>query len=124
MSADPEYFYDEISGDYNALIKRCVPKYDNMLSTLLDYIHGDFAPQKILELGCGTGNLTSLLTRQFPLASITAVDVSGECIHQCKKRNFSGHVNFEKSDFRALEYPDNSMDFVISSISIHHLTDP
>jgi len=38
---------------YDSLIRRAVPRYDEMTSRLLDYLPRD--PQKVLELGCGTG---------------------------------------------------------------------
>ncbi len=32
--------------------------------------------QNILEIGCGTGFLTELLAREYPLAQITATDIA------------------------------------------------
>ena len=40
----------------------------------------------VLEIGCGTGLFTELLTKRFPLASIDAVDISGPMIDAARKR--------------------------------------
>jgi tRNA (cmo5U34)-methyltransferase len=116
-------FYDAISKSYTEAIRRCVPEYEEMLKSLFIYLNPDFTPKTILELGCGTGNLTQLAHQRYPNAAITAVDISAECINECKSRISSPNVQYVKSDFKEIDFPQGHFDLVISSISIHHLRD-
>jgi len=116
-------FYDEISKSYTDSIQRCVPDYSEMLKSLFIYINPDFQPKTILELGCGTGNLTQMIHQRYPDATIVTVDISAECINECKSRLSSEKIKYIKSDFKEIEFPDNTFDLVLSSISIHHIND-
>ena len=80
------YFFDSLSDDYTAVIERCFPRYREMLWALLDYLPSSFHPKNIVELGCGTGNLSSLLVDRFPDSKIHFVDLSAESIQECKQR--------------------------------------
>lgn len=46
----------------------------------------DIAPARILEFGCGTGQLTGLLAARFPAARIEAVDVADAMLEQGRQR--------------------------------------
>ena len=123
MTVSTAEFYDAISKDYTESVERCVPKYKEMLSTLFTYLPTNYSPKSILELGCGTGNLTHLISDHFPKSRIHAVDISKECINECKQRLQSADIDYIKSDFRDLDFQEKSFDLIISSISIHHLND-
>jgi len=75
-----EQFFDALTDDYTATIERCFPRYREMLWALLDYLPRKRSPSAILELGCGTGNLSELRANRFPTASLRLVDLSGESI--------------------------------------------
>ena len=61
---DVDTFYNSISKKYTESIKRCVPQYTEMLHSLFAYLKPDFNPKEILELGCGTGKLRTLMLLQ------------------------------------------------------------
>jgi tRNA (cmo5U34)-methyltransferase len=115
-------FFDSISDEYAACIRRCVPRYDEMLSVLLSYLPQDRNYQRILDLGCGTGNLSVTVHEQFPDSKLTLVDVSPESLQTCRER-FAGRCQIELlcEDFRRLRFRANSFDLVVLSIAIHHL---
>ena len=121
MNKQTEQFYNEISGRYTDSIARLVPHYDEMLELIFEYLPQDISPITVLELGCGTGNLTSMIAERFPKAQIKAVDISAENIRLCKERKISSRVEYIKSDFRSLDILRESVSLIISSISIHHL---
>lgn len=128
MSKDEKYydvdaFYNSISKNYTESIRRCVPQYSEMLHSIFTYQKPDFNPKEILELGCGTGNLTQLIILRYPNAKITAIDISEEIINECKSRIAFQNIEFIKSDFKELELPQNTFDLIVSSISIHHIND-
>ncbi|MCB9894181.1 MAG: methyltransferase domain-containing protein [Planctomycetes bacterium] len=70
------------------------------------------APAKILDLACGTGEITRRLAELFPTAQITGVDL--EEAHLNSARNASAaygeRLKFEKGDAFDLSYPDGSFD--------------
>ena len=123
MASTAEEFYDNISNQYTDTVRRCVPRYDEMLSTLFAYLPEHFSPEQVLELGCGTGNLTTMICEKFPDSEITAVDISEECMKECQRRLPLASIQYVKSDFRELGFPAESYDLILSSIAIHHLDD-
>lgn len=124
MDNSVENFYDELSGQYTALISKCVPRYEEMFFNLFCYLPIAFKPQRILDLGCGTGNLTAAILNHFPNAEIHALDISADILNECKIR-FKQHKNivYHQQDFSTLNFPENYFDLIISSIAIHHVND-
>jgi len=55
--------------------------------------------RNILEIGCGTGFLTELLAKEYPLAQITATDIAPDMIVVARKKlaNFS-NIHFSLAD--------------------------
>jgi len=62
------------TADFDTGIRRLLPKYDEMLDVLADCIAN--TNHRILELGCGTGELTLKVLQRYPSAEIVAVDYS------------------------------------------------
>lgn len=114
-------FFDKLSDDYTGLIEQCFPRYREMLWAVLDYLPGDLKPASILDLGCGTGNLTVLLAAKYPDAAVTAVDVSSESLEACRQRLAECRLTPHRADFRELQFPPESFDLVASNIALHHI---
>lgn len=112
---------------YDSLIHRAVPRYDEMTARLLEYLPRD--AQRVLELGCGTGNLSLLLVTALPGAAITLVDGSEEMIALVRERigestsRSRPWVEYDVARFEELDFPPESFDLVVSSISLHHVED-
>jgi tRNA (cmo5U34)-methyltransferase len=119
-----ESFYDQLSNRYTELISRCVPRYDEIFYNLFHYIPDDLQPRQVLDLGCGTGNLTEAALKHYLEANIHALDLSAEILNECRQR-FAGFTNitYHQQDFSHLEFEDSSFDLIISSIAIHHIPD-
>ncbi|WDF54746.1 class I SAM-dependent methyltransferase [Mucilaginibacter sp. KACC 22063] len=119
-----ESFYDQLSSRYTDLISRCVPRYNEMFYNIFHYIPDDLQPRNILDLGCGTGNLTEAALQHFPDAQIHALDLSADILNECRLR-FKDHdnISYHQQDFNDLDFPAQSFDLVISSIAIHHIAD-
>ena len=101
-----ESFYDELSNQNTQRIRKCVPRYEEMFFNLFHYLPDGFTPQHILDLGCGTGNLTAAALQHFPQAQLHALDVSGEILRECLTR-FAGkaNVHYHQQDFNFLHFP-------------------
>jgi ubiquinone/menaquinone biosynthesis C-methylase UbiE len=83
---------------------------------------------KLVDLGCGSGNLIVQITKHYPNLDLIGVDISSEILELAKKRAFESNLN-EKIKFKIgsvedLPFSDNSIDFLISSLSLHHWQEP
>lgn len=117
-------FYDQISQKYTTLLDRAIPRYREMLETLLHHIPNYTTPLKILELGCGTGNLTALIIHKYPQSSVVVVDISSAILEECKNRfRHNKNIQYLQTDFNDLHLEMNDFDLVLSSIAIHHIQD-
>jgi ubiquinone/menaquinone biosynthesis C-methylase UbiE len=81
---------------------------------------------KVLDVGCGTGNLT-LTAKRYVGASgfVYGIDASPEMIDLAfKKAKRTGfEAVFEVGLIEKIAYPDANFDVVISRLVIHHLPD-
>lgn len=120
-----ESFYNLISSEYTEMLERLVPRYREMLWMILDYIPKDLKPKRIVDLGCGTGNLSEGIANQYPDAELIAVDLSASILKEASERlkNYS-NIKYLNEDFNTLEFEAGSVDLIVSSIALHHLTDP
>jgi ubiquinone/menaquinone biosynthesis C-methylase UbiE len=102
--------------------------YDAMLDELTRSLPD--GPSQILELGCGTGALTSRVAQRFPGASIHAIDASGEMLMIAEERIRAevspvdaDRVSFEVACFEEARLGVEVFDLVTASMSLHHLVD-
>jgi ubiquinone/menaquinone biosynthesis C-methylase UbiE len=73
-------------------------------------------PERILEVGCGSGDGVLFLAREFPAARVRGVDRSAGAIHDAVARvglDPEGRVAFKRCGRRALPYPDGFFDLVV-----------
>lgn len=80
---------------------------------------------KVLDVGCGGGQIAIQLGNDYPSFQITAVDLAKTQIKRAKKRNIinGNQVSFQLGDACSLPFPSNSFDFVYSIASIKHWPD-
>ncbi|HMJ19729.1 MAG TPA: methyltransferase domain-containing protein [Gemmatimonadaceae bacterium] len=127
MPASASGYFGSMAESYDSLIHRAVPRYDEMIARLIQYLPRD--ARRVLELGSGTGNLSMQLPGVLPRATLTLVDGSDEMIALVRSRieqssaSSSGRVECIVARFEELEFPAHSFDLVVSSISLHHVED-
>jgi tRNA (cmo5U34)-methyltransferase len=120
-------YFASMVESYDSLIRRAVPRYDEMVARLLEYLPPDAG--SLAELGCGTGNLSLELLAKFPRATLSFVDASPEMIALTRSRidraitPTTPPVGFLVQLFEALDLPAGPVDVVVSSISLHHVQD-
>src|SRR5689334_13288332 len=76
---------------------------------------------RILEIGCGTGNVTLRAKRAAPSADVMATDPDPLALARAQ-RKVSG-VRFERAYAQELPFGDREFDRVLSSMMLHHLDD-
>ncbi|HEY9265419.1 MAG TPA: methyltransferase domain-containing protein [Mycobacterium sp.] len=75
----------------------------------------------ILEIGCGTGNVTARARRTAPAAQLTATDPDPRALARAR-RKVAG-VHFQAAYAQRLPFADGTFDRVLSSMMLHHLDD-
>ncbi len=110
MSTTDNKLWDLYALCYDA-VTESIP-YQKLQSLVVDKL--DLKPgQKILNVGCGTGNLEiAIEKKQTPNLEVTAVDISPKMLKRAeiKCRN-PGKVNFVHADVtKGINFPENSFD--------------
>jgi SAM-dependent methyltransferase len=70
-------------------------------------------PERVLDIGTGTGEAALFLAREFPRASVRGVDISEEMVRTAKAKvglDPEGRVAFKVADAAALPYDEHSFD--------------
>jgi trans-aconitate 2-methyltransferase len=84
---------------------------------LLSRVDAD-APRRVVDLGCGPGNLTESLTQRWPHATIEALDSSPEMVAAARGRGVDAHVG-DVGDW----VPKPDTDVVISNATLQWVPD-
>lgn len=84
---------------------------------------GADAPRVVVDLGCGPGNLTSLLADRWPAAAITGVDSSADMVQAASDSSAAGRVVFHRADLRdwLAAAPDGGVDVLVSNATLQWL---
>lgn len=72
-------------------------------------------PERVLDLGTGTGEAALFLTREYPRASVRGVDISEEMIRAAKAKvglDPDGRIAFRVADAGKLPYGNEAFDLV------------
>ncbi len=82
----------------------------------------------ITDVGCGPGYLLLLIAKELPVHKLVGVDISEEMIARARV-NFSsiglgGRADFKLGSADHLPFEDNTQDFIVSTLSLHHWADP
>jgi SAM-dependent methyltransferase len=69
----------------------------------------------VLDVGCGTGEITERLAAKYPDATFVGVDVEEQHLVRARKRcaKFGSRVRFEFGDALSLPFPDEQFDLVV-----------
>ncbi len=99
---------------YAELIRSEVPRYDELQEQAIAAI--PFAPERVLELGMGTGETTRRLIEAYPDAWVIGLDASADMV-------FRARENYDDVQLARMEdpLPEGPWDLVIGVLSIHHL---
>lgn len=79
--------------------------------------------EKLLDVGCGTGPMISLLSRKYPDKQYTGLDLTPAMIEEAKK-NAIPNADFIVGDSENLPFQDDTFDAIICANSIHHYPNP
>jgi ubiquinone/menaquinone biosynthesis C-methylase UbiE len=80
--------------------------------------------ETVLEVGCGTGQLSQRARRRVgPNGRVHGIDPSGEMIQVARQKAARAglDIDYRVASIEALPFPDASVDVVLSSLMMHHL---
>lgn len=119
---DVKSIFDRAAGEYDGLRRKLIPCFDEFYGTVLSIIpfkkEDNFS---VLDLGAGTGLLTSFITGAFPNSRVTLMDVSPGMLAKAKERFASAgdKISYSNTDFNKDPLPGR-FDIIVSALAIHH----
>jgi len=115
--------FDELIDNYTENMCRWVPHYLKLVVETIDSVPIDAQVNKILDLGCGNGNVSILATARFPQAGIYLVDASHGMLDVARSR-LQGKVilNCSHINIQDLHFNEPNFDLVTACFSLHHLS--
>jgi len=109
--------FDEFAAEYAQRFMD-LNAYSDSIERFCDWIGND--KPKILELGCGPGNVTRLLKLRFPESQITAVDLAPQMIEIAQKQ--LPDVDFVVMDVRDISIIPVRFDAIMCSFCLPFLS--
>ncbi len=117
--------------DFDTGIRQLLPRYDEMLEVITRCLPS--TSRRILELGCGTGELSLKILNRFPDAQVIALDYSPRMLQFAQDKITAAGYQQGWTGIQAdfgdwANNPENlnigsKFDACVSSLAIHHLQD-
>jgi len=124
VNPSTNYLFDAIASNYDRQRKLLIPCFDEFYEMAAALAETDNPAPRILDLGAGTGLLSSMVLRKYPQAQLTLADYSSESLEGARLR-FDQHQSIDYVVTNYATHPfTGPYDMVISSLSIHQLTHP
>lgn len=83
---------------------------------------------RVLDLGCGPGDISILMAQRCPGLQVVAVDLAEEMLRIARDRvtvaGLAGRVTIATQDAKATDFPAASFDMVVCNSLAHHIPDP
>jgi len=104
---------------------------DHTLSLILSLVSktaSGASPRRVIDLGCGPGNITLRLCDAFPESEVIGVDGAAAMLHLARARAATMHhpPRFMQCSLQQLVESDlvNTADLIVSNSLLHHLHQP
>ena len=102
------------------------PNLDDIGQSIARFIRErvpQFAPKRILDLGCTVGHNTGAWKDTYPDAEVHGIDVAAPCLRYAHARAQSQQreIHFHQMNAESLDFPAASFDVVFSSMFLHEV---
>ncbi len=111
-------------GVYLYTMGKLGPENDFMGRSFVTYLRDrvpDFAPQRILDMGCTVGGSTLPLVDAYPEAEVHGIDIGAPLMRYAHARAeaLGRRVHFSQQNAEATDFEDGSFDLVFSCLMLH-----
>jgi len=117
--------FDRTVTYYDSWMREALPGHGDLFSVATAVMpFGGDAPIRVLDLGAGTGLFSQHVLQKYPNATFVLTDVAAKMLQVATERfaDQASRFEFVVEDYRRLQAV-TGFDLVISSLSIHHLSD-
>ncbi|MGJ7921269.1 class I SAM-dependent methyltransferase [Neobacillus sp. LXY-4] len=116
--------FNENASQYDQQREKLIPCFKDFYSIPVSVLETSKEEPAVLDIGAGTGLLTSFILKKFPKAKVTLIDLSEKMIEKARQRfkNYD-NITYIVEDYTKYHF-NKKFDMIVSSLSIHHLTDP
>jgi tRNA (cmo5U34)-methyltransferase len=112
--------FDRLASEYDELKLRVIPGYRQVQDLALRYASAH-SNQRVLELGCGTGEWASAFLRNHPEADYVAIEFSPN-MRDLASTRLAAHTRLRLLDQDLnTSLPEGPFDLVVSFFAIHHV---
>lgn len=117
-----------LARDYDAAIRRYIPRYDEMIATAVSLVGGE-----VVDLGTGTGALAAAILDAQPAAHVRLVDIDPAMLDAARTRvaRFGDraelvHASFDPDGASTAGLPNlwaelPAIDAFVASLALHHV---
>ena len=119
MDKSNKRFWERFAFIYTGFMKKNDMVYDELCRRIQKHLT---QADSVLELACGTGQLTYRLADKVKLW--TATDFSPKMVEEAKKQGKGANIEFGVADATALIYKDESFDVVVIANALHIMPEP
>lgn len=122
MNDAPTAFNSQ-AGSYDGARRRLIPPFDDFYRTAVAALDLCPAPpRRVLDLGAGTGLMSSFVRRVHPEAELMLVDGAAAMLDGAREQLGTERTGYAVADLRD-RLPAGPWDAIVSSLAIHHLSD-
>jgi len=122
---EPEQVLAYSNADFAAAHQSVVENFTQIFPNL--FTNPEVSPT-ILDLGCGSGDVTMRFAQHYPSCKIDAVDGAEEMLKHAKalftKTALSGRITLHHQSIANCNFKNGSYDAIISNSLLHHLHNP
>ncbi|HUF07397.1 MAG TPA: class I SAM-dependent methyltransferase [Candidatus Binatia bacterium] len=97
-------------------------RYSRLLSPQLADLAAVRDGQRVVDVGCGPGALTTELVARLGVDAVTAVDPSEPFVAAARQRNPG--VDVHRASAEELPFPDDTFNAALAQLVVHFMTDP
>ena len=112
--------WEEVAEDYNRIFRKDIYYWE-----ILDMVVGEAAAEEdetVLDIGCGTGNLTGLLRERFPGSRVCGVDPADKMVRLVADRfREDPMVEIVRGEGTKVPYLSDHFDCIVSNLALHHV---
>lgn len=103
--------------------ERIMGRWSRRLAPLLIRFGGLTDGDRVLDVGCGTANLSLALPEQANVAAVSGIDQADVYVAYARSRTSDPRFSFQQADARALPFPDASFDRAFSMLVLQFIPD-